>query len=62
MREEYEKLTVTHQPKKQMKAAKSEGENTIIMEEEDADISSASKHGKVLFNSLFMLLFGGFRL
>ncbi|KAH1130125.1 hypothetical protein J1N35_001503 [Gossypium stocksii] len=32
MREEYEKLTVTKQPKKQMKAAKSKINNTIIME------------------------------
>ncbi|PPD85291.1 hypothetical protein GOBAR_DD17771 [Gossypium barbadense] len=47
MREEYEKLTVTEQPKKQMKAAKSNTKNTIIMEEGDANISSASKHGKV---------------
>ncbi|TYI70088.1 hypothetical protein E1A91_D08G198200v1 [Gossypium mustelinum] len=36
IREEYEKLTVTEQPKKQMKAAKS-----------NTNISSASKHGKV---------------
>ncbi|TYH66524.1 hypothetical protein ES332_D06G128900v1 [Gossypium tomentosum] len=47
MREEYEKLTVIEQPKKQMKAAKSNTKNTIIMEEGDANISSASKHGKV---------------
>ncbi|XP_040958510.1 uncharacterized protein [Gossypium hirsutum] len=47
MREEYEKLTVTEQPKKQMKAGKSNTKNTIIMEEGNANISSASKHGKV---------------
>ncbi|PPD89087.1 hypothetical protein GOBAR_DD14010 [Gossypium barbadense] len=47
MREEHEKLTVTEQPKKQMKAANSNTKNTIIMEEGDASISSASKHGKV---------------
>ncbi|KAA3469186.1 Late embryogenesis abundant protein, LEA-14 [Gossypium australe] len=47
MREEYEKLALTEQPKKQMKAAKSNTKNTIIMEEGDANIASASKHGKV---------------
>ncbi|KAH1106508.1 hypothetical protein J1N35_010276 [Gossypium stocksii] len=47
MREEYEKLTLTEQPKKQMKAAKSNTRNTIIMEGGGANISSASKHGKV---------------
>ncbi|TYG50474.1 hypothetical protein ES288_D10G178300v1 [Gossypium darwinii] len=47
MREKYEKLTVTEQPQKQMKAGKSNTKNTIIMEEGDANISSASKHGKV---------------
>ncbi|KAH1106506.1 hypothetical protein J1N35_010274 [Gossypium stocksii] len=47
MREEDDKLTETEQPRKLMKAAKSNTKNTIIMEEVDANISSASKHGKV---------------